>query len=586
MKNYLSLFVILFFQIGTLAAQEKTQLVLGITFPAKVDTFNYDRVRIAGYTTPGSKVTINDKSVKVFSHGAFASRVPLVEGPNIINIQANKGGEIVIENLDIFRPLQTSEIPTFRTLIYSQSLEPSTDIWLLPGDYLNVQFQANPNGRAIFSIDQLSKKTSMTELPESTAHGKKGVYNGIIKIPNSIPNKALNVKFEFVGQNGKKVSAEAPGKIFILPDRIPIIGMTKGPGYMFSSASFYSPLSRLPDSVRIHVIGKEKDRYKINLGFPNFAFVDADNIKILPLGTPLPIAKVSAPTIQSDKDWCTLSMWTNFPVPYKTIVNPKQQTIELLLYGANKSSNWTTIPNYETGIKSFNITANKSNELSIIVNMDQKYHWGHKVEYKDGQLLFSIRKAPNISSNPLAGIPIAIDAGHGGENEGTKSPIGLLEKDVNLRWAFLLKRMLQESGARVIMVRTFDEDVSLEERLQRAIDQNALLFLSLHNNSTTPNGNPMAAKGTSTYYTLEQNRELAWTLFSHLTKLGLAPYGRVKNSYYLTNASEMLIVLLEGLFMSNPVEEKLLLDDVFLTKMASAVQSGIKDFLSNRMLTE
>jgi N-acetylmuramoyl-L-alanine amidase len=465
-------------------------------------------------------------------------------------------------------------------------MEPSTDIWLMPGDYLNVKFKASPSGRASFSIDNLAKKISMTELAKTFTGEKRGFYNGTIKIPNSIPNKALTVKFELVGKNGKKTSAEAPGKVFILPNRIPITGMTKGPVYMFSTAFSYSPFSHLPDSVRIQIIGKVKDRYKINLGYPNFAFIESDKIKVLPLGTPLPVTKVSAPTIQDTKEWWTLSMWTDFPVPFKTILDSDQQKIELCLYGANKSSNWTTIPNYKTEIDHFAVTSNNNNELSLIVKMDQKFHWGHKVEYKNGQLLFSIRKSPQIKANPLHGIKIAIDAGHGGENEGTKSPIGLLEKDVNLRWAFLLKKKLENSGAQVIMTRRFDEEVSLEERLSKAIAQNALLFISLHNNSTTPTGNPITAKGTSTYYTLEQNRELAWTIFPHLSRVGLAPYGRVKNSYYLTNSTEMITVLIEGLFMSNPMEEKLLLDDAFLAKMASAVQDGIQEFLANRTLTE
>ena len=558
--------------------QNQNNLILDITFPALSDTFRYERIRIAGYATPGALVTINDKAVNVYNHGAFVSLVPLEPEMNRIVVQAGKNGEITEQVLSIYREPGEEQLAVSPTKIDTKSAEPASDIWLMPGDYLNVKAKASPKSAVIFSIKDIANNQAMINLPGQNSD----MYYGVIKIPSSMGSKAINIKFEARGQDGKKVAADAPGSVYILPDKIPIIGMTKEPVYMHSNALGYSPASRLPDSVRVHIIGKENERYKIRLCAGKVAFVESDKIKVLPLGTPIPLTAVSAPTIEETKNWYQLSMWVDYPVPFKTKVNTDAGTTELRLFGAYIASNWTTFPNYETGIKSFSVSTENENELVISLQPDQKDHWGHKVEFQNGRLIFSVRKSPLLSARPLENITIAIDPGHGGENEGTTSPIGILEKDINLRWANYLKDYLISAGADVFMTRTSDEEVSLEERIQRATAKEALILVSLHNNSTTPYGNPIAAKGTSTYFTLEQNRDLAWAIYPYMTSLGLAPYGRIKNSYYLTNTTEMLVVLIEGVFMSNPLEEKLVLQDVFLQKMAYSVFKGLEDFLNQR----
>lgn len=223
--------------------------------------------------------------------------------------------------------------------------------------------------------------------------------------------------------------------------------------------------------------------------------------------------------------------------------------------------------------------------LKIHVDLDQKQIWGYKLDYKNNHLYFSIRKKPNIAeppASPVKGLIFAVDPGHGGENEGTSSPTGLLEKDINLRWANIFADKLRAAGASVVMTRHGDEDVSLPERIQIATDADAHFFISLHNNSTGPSGNALAARGTSTYYTLPQNQELAWSIYPHLLQLGLQPYGRIQNSYYVTNTTNMLVVLVEGAFLSNPKEEYLLSRDDFLRRLSDAVFNGIEDFLKKQ----
>jgi N-acetylmuramoyl-L-alanine amidase len=80
---------------------------------------------------------------------------------------------------------------------------------------------------------------------------------------------------------------------------------------------------------------------------------------------------------------------------------------------------------------------------------------------------------------------VVIDAGHGGHDEGTRGPTGLLEKDLVLDVAQRLGALIEEQlGADVVYTRTSNVFVPLEERTAIANRAEADLFLSLHANSS------------------------------------------------------------------------------------------------------
>ncbi len=80
---------------------------------------------------------------------------------------------------------------------------------------------------------------------------------------------------------------------------------------------------------------------------------------------------------------------------------------------------------------------------------------------------------------------IVVDAGHGGMDAGAIGPRGTFEKDINLRAANELARLLKrERGVRVILTRDRDEFVPLNRRADIANAANADLFVSIHCNSS------------------------------------------------------------------------------------------------------
>ena len=76
---------------------------------------------------------------------------------------------------------------------------------------------------------------------------------------------------------------------------------------------------------------------------------------------------------------------------------------------------------------------------------------------------------------------VCIDAGHGGSDTGAISPDGsLYEKDDNLKLALKVKEYLESMNLNVVMTRTDDTYVVLNERCKIANTNNVDLFVSLH----------------------------------------------------------------------------------------------------------
>ncbi len=101
---------------------------------------------------------------------------------------------------------------------------------------------------------------------------------------------------------------------------------------------------------------------------------------------------------------------------------------------------------------------------------------------------------------------IVIDPGHGGKDEGAKGFASLVEKDLVLDVAKRLAARVRQMGIDVILTRSDDTFVGLEERTSLANESRADLFLSVHANSSRHR----SARGTETFFaSLEASDEAA-----------------------------------------------------------------------------
>ena len=98
------------------------------------------------------------------------------------------------------------------------------------------------------------------------------------------------------------------------------------------------------------------------------------------------------------------------------------------------------------------------------------------------------------------GFTVAIDPGHGGIDTGAKGRGGADEKDITLAMALALKAALErDTDINVVLTRSGDSFVSLSERVRRARQHAADMFVSLHADSIRVRG----VRG-ATVYTLSE----------------------------------------------------------------------------------
>jgi N-acetylmuramoyl-L-alanine amidase len=215
---------------------------------------------------------------------------------------------------------------------------------------------------------------------------------------------------------------------------------------------------------------------------------------------------------------------------------------------------------------------------------------------------------------------IVIDPGHGGHDTGSVGRNGLMEKDLVLDVARNLKRSLEEKlGAEVLMTRSDDRFISLEERTAFANREKADLFISIHANASRSR----SISGVETYYlnfartaadreiaarenaaTLlnigelqdlvrriamadksTESRELAGLVQRSLYSGSLEIFPKVRNRgvrsapFIVLIGAEMPAVLVEVAFISNPRDEKLLKKANNQQVLAQALSTGIEGYL-------
>ena len=182
---------------------------------------------------------------------------------------------------------------------------------------------------------------------------------------------------------------------------------------------------------------------------------------------------------------------------------------------------------------------------------------------------------------------IVIDAGHGGSDSGAVGVYGVREKDVTLSVALKVQRLLQNSGANVVMTRTTDRDVawpdaSNGQELQARVDKispGAVVFVSIHCNAFSNS----ATNGMETYYYWgsAEGQRLATILNEELANFGNRMNRGVKgaNFYVLKHATIPAASLVELAFVTNPEEAYLLADNDYQDQLALAITRGIKRYL-------
>ncbi len=169
---------------------------------------------------------------------------------------------------------------------------------------------------------------------------------------------------------------------------------------------------------------------------------------------------------------------------------------------------------------------------------------------------------------------VIIDAGHGGKDSGAVSPATRQrEKDLALDTAERIAKDLRRDF-KVVMMRSDDTFIDLDERVSRANRYGDAILVSMHYNS-----GPSGIRGPETYYWRVDSHGLAVRCQQAMNQVSPAESGNrglVRRRIRLTRNPEIPCLLLEGGYLSSPAESRLISDAGYRQKLASSIASAIR----------
>lgn len=181
---------------------------------------------------------------------------------------------------------------------------------------------------------------------------------------------------------------------------------------------------------------------------------------------------------------------------------------------------------------------------------------------------------------------VIIDPGHGGRDPGKVGAGEVLEKDLNLLVAEKIRKELEESGVQVVLTRTEDKELDQgEEGGRKLADMKARVALineetpdlavSIHQNSYSD----PKVKGIQVFYYTDslEGEKMALQMEKELASLEETKVreSKANDDYYLLKNVEAPTLIVECGFLSCPEELKLLTDETYQQKLASAIARGI-----------
>ncbi len=591
--DLLSLLFVTFLLIIPAHAQEKLNIEL--VYPEKDAQIQAHSTFFVGNTHPEAKLRINNERVKVYPNGGFVHVVGLNPGTNVINLKATLGKITETLTTTVYTPKYEVTIPKLPLKIDIKSIKPAENLVYRSGDIIQVSFKGSTDNKAYFSIGNKRKNIPMIEQPpkyikqepvygasiKTSSTPVKGIYKGTYRITakDNLQNEPLIVKLV---SDRNKVDYKTRVVIStISPDTPPVIAKVIADYAVVRTYPGKSRLTPLPEGTLITLTGQQGDDYRFEMGNSLNGWISREDILVMPVGTPAPASSIDIIDIASDENrvFIKIPLSQRHPV---LIDQPSETGMLLKIFGVKANIDLFSYDNSDEFLKEVKWSQETKDTVQISLKTDAKHFWGYKYYYRDDDtLVLELRKPPMINpEKPFDGITICLDPGHGGEEEGAKGPTNITEKEVNLQIALKLQELLKNKGANVIMTRTTDEEVGLYDRVKYAVTQDAVILLSLHNNSLPDGRDPYKDHGTSTYYYHSQALPLAKILHKALLEdVQFKDFGIFWSSFALTRPQEMLAVLLEIGFMINPGEYNRIIEADFQNTIAKSISRGLEYFL-------
>ena len=173
----------------------------------------------------------------------------------------------------------------------------------------------------------------------------------------------------------------------------------------------------------------------------------------------------------------------------------------------------------------------------------------------------------------LSAQTVVIDAGHGGNDRGTRSKMPFCEeKRLCLYTSRLVRQYLDQLGYHVIMTRDNDTFVPLPRRVEIAQQASSSIFVSI-----------LFCDSKEQKQKTSASKRLAEAILPRVIRRTAANSRGVKRAnFFVIRETKMPAVLIEGGFISNPLELSQLKTREYQEKIARGIADGIDSYFKRK----
>lgn len=529
---------------------------------------------VASSTVP---FRINGTTVPVHRDGGFIAYLPIAAGTFTFRAELDlpTGSTTAERRILVLAP---EPLPAGRLVIDESSLWPRADVELRAGDWLALRLRGTPGKQARARV-----AGSWRELRESSP----GLYD--LAWPAAPGEEFGPEPVEYELKSGwSREKARSAGRVSVSardewlasvkPNANGYINVKTNPGNGF--------LSYPPPGVRLPVTGRDGPWLRVRLHDGLSGWVDARDVE-LSSGAAPPRATSDTIGVVALSSSSIVRVSLSARAAFAGTVDDDLGAMTLRLFGVSGHTNWIIYDSKDDFVDEVRWTQEATDVMAVRVRLKPgRRLWGWHAAY-DGpsaSLRLELRKPPRVAdpSRPLAGVRVMLDPGHMPSASGATGPLGTKEMDANYAIARAIEQRLRRSGALPIVTRDGpDHELGLLDRPRMAVEREADLFVSLHNNALPDGVNPFSKpRGFAIFYYHPQSLELARNVHRGFrVRVPLPDEGLQWGNLAVARVTAMPAILVENAYMILPEQEALLNDPRFRAKLADAVVDGLRETL-------
>lgn len=552
--------------------------------PARDSTFVFGSVGSGDAT-----LVINGAPVRVAANGAFLAFLPIPPaGAPRYDLVAARGADTARLSVPVRVAVRRALPGAGALVVDSGSVTPSGRALLRAAEMVRVSVRAPRNASVALAgvplVDVVAARgpagapgddaatTWATELPAASlarlARAQLVVARGAdtVRLPVARPELV-----DGAGDSARARRWVQLGRAAAVPDtdRVVVGRPTPDGTYKY----FF-----LPGTV-VEQTGAQQGAVRVRLDQQLEVWVAEGDASALPAGYAPARRVAGGARVTPAPGWVDLFLPVGDRVPYQVV--ERGRDLELVLHGAALSPE--ILPILGTAADSLVRQVLWEQEATDRVRVTLRLTrepYGYLVLWDAPRsgLVLRVRRPPTVNpARPLAGLTIAVDAGH--PPGGATGPTGLWEPVAVLPVSERVRALLESRGATVLMTRTTAEPVPLGDRGIAARRADAHAFVSIHLNAFPDGVNPFVNHGTSTLFFHQHSEPLARLVQGEMVRrFRLPDLGIHYQNLAVARPPWMPAILAEGMFLMFPEQEAALRTSEGRELYARAVADGVEAY--------